>query len=93
MIMMKWFASGEERKKAAMALLTELHQSCKDQPVLNDFFHRYMTEVHNGNSIPLTLSTMQLELATLLSKNHLSLTQDQEEKVTELRQLSNIHYG
>lgn len=89
---MKWYAGGQERKKVAMKLLIELYQSTED-PILKEFFAKYIRELDWGTSIPFALSAMNIEMASVLLKNKILLTKEQEEKVEELRKMSNIRYG
>lgn len=90
--MIKWFVGGQERKKVAMQLLVELYTSAEN-PILKDFFARYIREINSGTSVPYVLYAMNVELSSVLLKNKILLTKDQEERVTKLRHLSNIRYG
>lgn len=90
--MIKWYAGGQERKKIALKLLIELYQSA-DCEVLRTFFKRYIESLNNGVSVPFALSAFNLELSSTLLKHRILLTQDQEEKINKLRELSSIRYG
>ena len=76
---MKWYAGGQERKKVEMKLLIELYQSTED-PILKEFFAKYIRELDWGTSIPFALSAMNIEMASVLLKNKILLTKEQEEK-------------
>lgn len=90
--MIKWYSGGQERKKIALRLLVGLYKS-SDCEVLQDFFKRYIESLNNGVSVPFVLSTFNIELSSVLLKNKILLTKEQEEKVSELREMSNIRYG
>lgn len=90
--MIRWYAGGQERKKIALKLLIELYRSA-DYEVLRAFFKRYIESLNNGVSVPFALSAFNLELSSTLLKHRILLTQDQEEKINKLRELSSIRYG
>ena len=79
-------------RMSQMKLLIQLYQSTED-PILKEFFAKYIRELDWGTSIPFALSAMNIEMASVLLKNKILLTKEQEEKVEELRKMSNIRYG
>lgn len=92
MFVVEWYSGGQERKKVALRLLAELYQS-SDRDVLRNFFRRYIENLNEGISVPFALSAFNLELSSVLIKNKITLSKEQEEKIYELRQLSSIRYG
>ena len=89
---MKWYAGGQERKKVALKLLVELYRSTEYE-VLRNLFRQYIEGLGEGISVPFALSAFNLELSSVLLKNKIFLTKEQEKRVDELRQLSSIRYG
>lgn len=96
MAALKWFSGGKERKNEAVVIIDELLESLngdlKYKPLQN-FFISYRKELSNGTSIPLVLSRMNIELSNVLVENKLQLSDEQSQKLKELRSLSNIRYG
>lgn len=90
--MIKWYAEGQERKKVALRLMVDLYSSATN-PILKNFFTKYIRQLRSGTSIPYVLYTFNLELSSVLLKNKILLTKDQAERVRQLRKLSNLHYG
>lgn len=89
---MKWYAGGQERKKVALKLLVELYRSTEYE-VLRNLFRQYIEGLEEGISVPFALSAFNLELSSVLLKNKILMTKEQEKRVDELRQLSSIRYG
>ena len=94
---LSWFASGKDRGDAAISiidnLLNSLNVDANRQP-LQEVLIEFKNELEKRESaVPYILSRMNLTISTTMHKNGITLPKDQQEKLQQLTQLSNIYYG
>lgn len=95
---LKWFSGGKDRKEEAVTILELLiasHSKGKNpsQPFIK-VLRQYLDELQsNGTSVPLILSRRNLELASVLKEDEISLTSQESDYLKQLRAISNIRYG
>ncbi|ENZ5597950.1 bacteriocin immunity protein [Enterococcus hirae] len=94
---LKWYSGGDDRRKRAEAIITELLEDLELdfgneslQEVLRSYLRKFKNE---GTSIPLVLSRMNLEISNAIRKDGVSLNENQSKKLKELTSISNIRYG
>lgn len=95
---LKWFSGGKDRKEGAVTildLLIALHaQGNNPSQHFVKVLRQYRDELQsNGTSIPLILSRMNVELASVLKEDKISLTSQESDYLKQLRAISNIRYG
>ncbi|MCR4258421.1 bacteriocin immunity protein [Streptococcus uberis] len=93
-----WFSGGKDRKVEAVTildLLIALHaQGNKPSQRFIKVLCQYRDELQsNGTSVPLILSRMTVEFASVLKEDKISLTSQESDYLKQLRAISNIRYG
>lgn len=93
----KWFSGGQERKKVALQLINDLIIMLEEDNVnesLIKVLNSYKKELETENGmVPLILSRMNMEISNILTKNEITLTEVQSDKLKKLSELSYIRYG
>ncbi|MDG5114114.1 bacteriocin immunity protein [Companilactobacillus pabuli] len=94
---LSWFAGGKDRGDAAISiiddLLNSLNVDANRQP-LQEVLIEFKNELEKRESaVPFILSRMNISISNTLHKNKIPLTKDQQAKLQQLTQLSNIRYG
>lgn len=92
-----WFASGKDRGDEAISiiddLLTGVDDDASKQP-LKEVLIEFKDELEKKESaVPYILSRMNVSISNVLHKNKITLTKDQQSKLQQLTQISNIRYG
>ena len=94
---LKWFSGADERRKQAIViideLVNELNKATNTKPlqsVLNSYKHELTKK---ETSIPMILSRMNIDIANVIRKNEILLSNAQSEQLRQLRSISNIRYG
>lgn len=92
-----WFASGKDRGDEAISiidnLLNDIDNDTTRQP-LQEVLIEFKDELEKRESaVPYILSRMNISISNALHKNKISLTKEQQAKLQQLTQLSNIRYG
>lgn len=94
---LKWFAGGSERSHEAIVIIDQLLQDIDDRPQLAPLKKHlviFKAQLRDGGtSVPFVLSQMNVDLARVLIKNKLHLSESQSKQIKKLRDLSNIRYG
>lgn len=98
MTALKWFSGGKDRKEEAVTildLLIALHaQGNNPSQRFVKVLRQYRDELQsNGTSVPLILSRMNVELASVLKEDKISLTSQESDYLKQLRAISKIRYG
>ncbi|EYT96886.1 bacteriocin immunity protein [Enterococcus mundtii] len=94
---LRWFSSGNDRRKRAETIINELIADLAldhGNESLREVLHAYLEKLQNdGASVPFILSRMNLDISNALKKDGASLNEHQSEKLHELMAISSIRYG
>jgi hypothetical protein len=94
---LKWFSGGEDRRKRAEVIITELLDDLDinlGNESLRKVLGSYLRKLKNEEtSFPLVLSCMNIEISNAIKKDGVSLNENQSKKLKELMSISNIRYG
>ncbi|MGT2958705.1 bacteriocin immunity protein [Streptococcus bovimastitidis] len=95
---LKWFSGGKDRKEEAVTILELLIAShSKGNNPSQTFIKvlcQYRDELQsNGTSVPLILSLLNVEIASVLKEEKISMTPQESNYLKQLRAISNIRYG
>lgn len=95
--LLKWFSGGSDRSTEAVNLISDLLNELTIGS-RNDSLVATLTEYKNEltkkeSSIPFILSRMNISISNTIKNNKITLTQEQTNKLNQLRSLSNIRYG
>lgn len=93
---MNWYSGGKERKKQALIYIAEIMSDLNhetDEPLIQvlKIFSDQLEK--NQESVPFTLSQMNLKISECLMKNNLSLSDVNKKRLKDLSSLSEIRYG
>lgn len=93
---MNWYSGGNERKKLALEsiakIITDLTNE-SDRP-LKEVLKKFSNQLEqNQESVPLTLSRMNIAVSDCLVKNKIALSEINRERLKEIFSLSEIRYG
>ncbi|KRK77926.1 hypothetical protein FC67_GL001259 [Companilactobacillus alimentarius DSM 20249] len=88
-----WFAGGKDRGNEAISIIDDLLNNLNSQ-LLQEVLIEFKDELEKRESaVPYILSRMNVSISNALHKNKVSLTEEQQSKLQQLTQLSNIRYG
>ncbi|MBO1085039.1 MULTISPECIES: bacteriocin immunity protein [Enterococcus] len=94
---LSWFSGGDDRRKKAEALITELIGDLEvdsENQSLRVVLKSNLRNLQNeGASVLLLLSRMNVEIANAIKKDGVSLDEAYSKKLQELISISNIRYG
>ena len=94
---LKWFSGGSDRAHNAILIINDLLTDLQYYPediTLQKVLLDYKDELEKqGSSVPYILSRMNIALSNVVTKNHLTLSQSQSDKLSKLLSLSYIPYG
>lgn len=94
---LKWFSGGNERRKQAENIITDLLDDLKTDlgnESLQKVLENYLEELkQKGASVPLILSRMNLDISKAIRNDGVTLSGYQSKKLKELISISNIRYG
>ncbi|MGY3765491.1 bacteriocin immunity protein [Vagococcus vulneris] len=98
MSQIKWFSGGNERKAAALSLIVTIQEELTENTVgerkLKALLSRFYNDLMSGTqSVPLTLSRLNISVADCLLQYHVVLSADNAERMEKLTKLSQIRYG
>lgn len=94
---LKWFLGGSDRAQEALEiiddLLYDLYKNSENN-TLQNLLLKYKRELESQKTaVPFILSRMNVDIANVIVKNGLTLSDFQSSKLKKLTALSNIRYG
>lgn len=94
---LKWYSGGSDRKKKAMATITDLLNDLKmdlGNESLQNVLENYLEELEQANAaVPIILGRMNIDISTAIRKDGVTLSEIQSKKLKELISISYIKYG
>ncbi|WP_390410499.1 helix-turn-helix domain-containing protein [Lacticaseibacillus jixiensis] len=90
----KWYAGGGERRRLAISLLVDIiatlpPKQASLKELLRQQYQRLMTD---GTATPYVLMALNLQVSSLMHREHFILPPEAEAKYQQLLRLSNIRY-